>query len=227
MLITHKAIDRPRIVLVGVLMVIAVSIIAGYFTPVQRTPAINKAVVLVTIPYPGAQPVDVEEEITRKIEEALQALDKVDYIDSLSMRGASVTGVIFLDGVEAKRARDDVAHLVDQIRRELPLGREIQPIINHIDFESTPLMLVNLAGPPGCDERGLKRIAEDVQDELEAIEGVANTQLFGGREREIHVNVNPDLFAEYGLTIDQIRQALMSFHSSMPGGSLNTSEFDF
>ncbi len=227
MYISHKAIDHPRVVIVGVLMVIIMAIVAACFIPVQRTPAINTAVILVIIPYPGAQPTEVEDDITRKIEDALQELDNVDYIGSTSMRGSSVTNVIFLDGVEAKRARDDVAHLVDQVRALLPQGREIQPIIMHIDFESFPIMLVNLGGPDGFDERALKKIAEDVQDELEAITGVANTQLFGGRDREIHVNVNPDLFVQYGLSVGQIRQALADFHSRTPGGSLNTSEFDY
>jgi len=227
MYISRKAIDRPRMVLVGVLMVIALAIIAALYIPVQRTPAIDKAVVLVIVPYPGAQPTEVEDDITRKIEEALQELDKVDYVDSTSMRGSSVTCVVFLDGVPPKRARDDVAHLVDQVRRELqPLGREVQPLIRHIDFESVPLMLVNLSAK-GYDERILKQIAEDVQKDLETIEGVANTQLFGGREREIHVNVNPDLFVQYGLSVGDIRRALASFHSGMPGGSLNTSKFDY
>ena len=125
MLISRKAIDRPRAVIVGVLLVVAASVLAALNIPVQRTPAINTAVILVTIPYPGAQPTEVEEEITRKIEERLQGLDNVDQLSSTSMRGSSVTCVIFLDGVPAKRARDDVAHLVDQVRRELPLGREV------------------------------------------------------------------------------------------------------
>ena len=226
MYISHKAIDRPRVVIVTVLLVIALSVLAALYIPVQRTPAINTAVILVMVTYPGAQPVEVEEEITRKIEEALQKLNDVDFIASTSMRGSSVTQVIFLDGVSAKRARDDVAHLVNEVRRELPAGREVQPIITDIDFESAPIMLVNMSGPPGFDERALKQIAEDVQEELEAVKGVSNTQLFGGREREIHVNVNPDLFVEYGLSIGEILQAIRSFHSQMPGGSLNTGSFD-
>jgi len=227
MYISHKAIDRPRVVLVGVVLVVVLAVFSGWNIPVQRTPAINTAVVLVAVAYPGAQPREVEEQITRKIEEALQRLNNVDYLSSTSMRGSSVTQIIFMDGVDAKRARDDVAHLVDEVRRELPMGREVQPIITDIDFESAPIMLVNLSGPPGFDERALKQIAEDVQESLEGIRGVANTQLFGGREREIHVDVNPDLFVEYGLSIDQVRQALMNFHSELPGGALNTSEFDF
>ncbi len=228
MYISHKAIDHPRVVFVGVLMVTAMAALALMYIPVQRTPAINTAIVLVIIPYPGAQPTEVEEDITRKIEDALQGLDNVDYVGSTSMRGSSVTNIVFLEGVEAKRARDDVAHLVDQVRRELqPLGREVEPIITDIDFESFPIMLVNLAGPEGFDQRALKQIAEDVQDELEAIPGVANTQIFGGREREIHVNINPDLFVEHGLSLGDIRQALANFHTALPGGSLNTAEFDF
>lgn len=226
MYVSHKAIDRPRIVLIGVVLVVLLASMAATFVPVQLAPAINTAIVLVTVPYPGSEPTEAEEEITRKIEEALQGLDKVDKVQSTSMRGSSITSVIFLDGVGAKRARDDVAHLVDRVRSELPVGREIQPIITDIDFESLPLMLVNVSAPEGFDERALKQIAEDVKDEIETVEGVSNSQLFGGKEREIHVNVNPDLFAEYGLTVDQIRMALTNFHSKLPGGSLDTSQFD-
>ena len=212
--------------LVGVLIVILLALMAAINIPVQRTPAINTAVILVQVVYPGAQPNEVEEQITRKVEEALQRLNDVDFISSTSMRGASVTQVIFLDGVDGTRARDDVAHLVNEIRNELPLGREVQPIITEIDFESMPLMLVSMNGPPGFDERRLKELAEDVQEDLEGIQGVSNTQLFGGREREIHVNVIPDLFAQYDLSIGQVRAAIYDFHAEIPGGALNTSKFD-
>ena len=128
MYISHKAIDRPRVVIVITLVVIMASILAALGISVQRNPAINTAVVLVAVPYPGAKPTEVEEQITRKIEDTLQRLDKVDFIASTSMRNSSVTQIIFLDGVDPKRARSDVEHLVNEIRNELPVGREIQPI---------------------------------------------------------------------------------------------------
>ncbi len=85
--VSHKAIDRPRVVLVGVLLVVAATVMSAINIPVQRTPAINTAVILVQVVYPGAQPNEVEEKITRKIEEALQRLNDVDFISSTSMRG--------------------------------------------------------------------------------------------------------------------------------------------
>jgi multidrug efflux pump subunit AcrB len=226
MKISAKAIDNPRATIVGVLLVMLLAGVALFTIPVQRTPAIDLAVVLVAVPYPGAEPSEVEEQITRKIEDALQRLNKVDFIASNSMRGSSVTQVIFLDGVDPKRARDDVEHLINQIRNELPVRREVQPIITDIDFESVPLMLVNVSGPPGFDERALKQIAEDIQEDLNGISGVANTQLFGGREREIHVDANPDRLAEYGLSMNQLRQAIATAHAELPGGPLNTGEFN-
>lgn len=226
MQITNHAIDHPRIVGVVSALLILLAVISAFSIPVQRSPAINTAVILVTVPYPGSEPTDVENQITRKIEDALQRLNKVDFIASTSMRGASVTQIIFLDGVESKRARDDVEHLVNQVRRELPMGREVQPMITEIDFESAPIMLVTIAGPTGFDERALKQVAEDVQDELEAINGVANTQIFGGREREIHVNVDPDLAMQYGVSMSDIRNALTTAHVEMPGGVLGSSVFD-
>jgi len=208
-------------------MVMLLAALAAMLIPVQRTPAINTAVVLVTIPYPGAQPTEVEDDVTRRIEDSLARLKDVDKMLSLSLRGSSVINIIFEDGVPAEQAEADVKQLVDEVRAQLPAGREVEPIITSIDFESLPLMLVSLSGPPGFDERALRQIAEDVQDELEAISGVANSQLFGGREREIHVDVNPDLMAAYDLTLDDILLAVGNFHSARPGGSFDTGQFDY
>ncbi|WDI41181.1 efflux RND transporter permease subunit [Bremerella sp. P1] len=227
MKISAGAIDQPRFVIVCTMILMVAVVMVALNIPVQRTPAISKAVVLVAVPYPGAQPVEVEEQITSKIEDALQKLKNVDFIASTSMRGSSVTQIIFLDGVDPDQARGEVKDLVDEIRRDLPVAREVQPSVTDIDFENTPLMLVNMTAPKGFDEAALKTLAEEVQEELETIQGISNTQLFGGRERELHVNVNVDLAAEYGLTLGDFRRALANFHAEMPAGELDTGTFDF
>lgn len=224
--ISDTAIDHPRVVLVGTILVLLMALYAGSFSPVQRSPAITKAVVLVAIPYPDAQPGEAENEIARKVEEALVELQGVDFIASTSLRGSSVTQVVFLDGVEPKEAKREVKDLVDRIRNELPLGREVQPRVAEIDFENMPLMVVNIQPPAGFDERALKVIAEDVQEQIETVDGVANTQLFGGKEREIHVDINPDLMTQYGLTLGQLRQSLSDFHAEVPAGEFTTGEYD-
>lgn len=226
MKLSEGAVEHPRIVLIGTILVLLLALYAAVFTPVQRTPAITKAVVLVAVPYPDSQPAEAENEIARKIEDALNELQSVDFIASTNMRGSSVTQIIFLDGVKPDDARREVKDLVDRIRNELPLGREVQPIVTDIDFENMPLMLVNIEPPPGFDERALKTIAEDVQEQLETVDGVANTQLFGGKEREVQVNIYPDRMAEYGVTLAQVRQALADFHAEVPAGAFTTKQFD-
>ena len=226
MRLSSQAIDRPRLVLVLTLLVLLLALYSAIFTPVQRAPAINTAVVIVAIPYPDAQPTEAENEIARKVEDVLGELQSVDFIASTSMRGACVTQVIFLDGVDPDEARREVKDLVDRIRNELPLGREVQPVVTKIDFENLPLMLVTVTGPKGLDERALKQTAEDIEDQILSVDGVANTQLYGGKEREIHVNVNPDLMIQYGLTLAEIRQALQEFNAKIPAGALDTQQFD-
>ena len=226
MQISNAAIDRPRMVAVLTILVLLMAVYAAMFTPVQLEPAISKAVILVVIPYPDAQPTEAENEIARKVEDALGELQSVDFLASTSMRGTAVTQIIFLDGVTPDDARREVKDLVDRIRNELPAGREVQPIITDVDFANLPLMLVNMTPPEGFDERALKVIAEDVQDQIETVDGVANTQLFGGKEREIQVNVNPDLATEYGVTLPELRQALAAFHAEIPAGAFQTSHFD-
>ncbi len=226
MKISNYAIERPRLVTVCTVLVMLMAVFACVFTPVQRSPAITKAVVLVAIPYPDSQPSESENEIARKVEDALNELQSVDYIASTNMRGSSITQVVFLDGVDPDDARREVKDLVDRIRNELPTGREVQPVITDIDFENMPLMLVSITAPEAVDDRTLKVIAEAVQEQLEEVEGVANTQLFGGKEREIHVNVFPDRMVQYGVTWGQLRQAMADFHAEIPAGAFTTGEFD-
>jgi len=224
--LSSQAIDHPRFVVMATIMVLLLALYSAMFTPVQRTPAITKAVVLVAIPYPDAQPSESENEIARKVEEALTELQSVDFIASTSLRGASITQIMFLDGVDPDDARREVKDLIDRIRNELPVGREVQPDVREIDFDSAPLMLVTLTGPPGFDERSLKEIAEEVEERVASVDGIANTQLFGGKERELHVNVNPDLMAQYGLTLGQLRQALADFNAKIPAGAFDTAQID-
>jgi len=226
MQISSQAIDHPRFVLMATILVLLMALYAALLIPVQRTPAITKAVVLVAIPYPDAQPSEAENEIARKVEDVLNELQSVDFIASTSLRGASITQIIFLDGVDPDEARREVKDLIDRIRNELPVGREVQPDVRAIDFDSAPLMLVTLSGPAGFDERALKQIAEEVEERIAAVDGIANTQLFGGKERELHVNVNPDLMAQYGLTLGQLRQSLLDFNAEVPAGSLDTAHID-
>ena len=228
MKISNSAIDHPRIVIIATALTIAMAFLAAMNISVQRTPAITTAVIMVAVPYPGALPTETEVQITREIEEALARLNNVDFITSTSMRGSSVTQIMFLDGVDADTARGEVKDLVDEVRSELPdIFRDIEPSVTKIDFENSPLMLVNLTAPQDFDQRALKEIAEEVQDEIEAVPGISTTQLFGGLEREIHVDVNVDLAAQYGLTIMDVRNALSAVHAELPGGQMDTGVFDY
>lgn len=226
MKLTEQAIDNPRTVFVCCTLVLLLAVLAAVYTPVQVTPAITKAVVLVAVPYPDSLPAESENEIARKVEDALSELQSVDFLASTSMRGSSITQIVFLDGVEPDDAERKVKDLIDRVRNELPTGREVQPTVKKIDFENTPLMLVNLTPRREMDDRELKRIADEVKEQLETVEGVANSQLFGGKEREIQVNVNPDLMIQYGVSLAQVRQAIADFHAEVPAGEFTTGQFD-
>ena len=205
--------------MVVTLVVMVAAVLAVFNTAVERTPSVTLPVVMVAVPYPGAQPDEVERDISRKIEDQLAQLDEVDYITSTSMRGSGVTQIVFQDHVAIDQARTDVQNLIDQIRRELPQARDVEPIVTDISFDDLPMILINITGEMG--PRKLKEIAEDVSKELEIIPGVAEAEVFGGLEREIHVNVDADLLMQYGLTLDDIRQVLQESNTSLPAGSLS------
>lgn len=225
MKISEKAVDRPRVVIVGALLVLSLAALAALKIPIERTPPITLPVVLVAVPYPGAQPAEVERDVTRKIEDQLSRLDDVDYITSTSMRGSSVTQIVFLEGIDVDQARTDVQNLVDEIRRELPQGREVEPQVTDISFDDFPIILITISGD--ASQRDLKEIAEDIGEEIETIPGVASAEVFGGLEREVHVNVDGDLLMQYGLTLDDVQNTLVAYNRGLPAGSLLNNRFEF
>jgi multidrug efflux pump len=207
------------------MLVIIIGGLGAYFAmPREAAPDVTIPVVVVSTPYYGVTPSDIETLVTRPLEKELKDLKDVDEMQSTSSEGVSIITITFEPNVEIEDALQKTREKVDKARPELPPDAE-DPILTEINFSEFPIMLVNLHGE--ADLLQLKGLAEDIQDELETVPGVLDVTLSGGVEREVRVMVDPDKLKYYGLSLNEVTGALQREHVNLPGGSIDVGSLKY
>ena len=185
--IADFCIDHPP--LIGVLLIVV--LIAGAFAasqnPIESMPDITIPVVIVTVPYPGVGPEEMEAEITKELEEALATLEDLDYIESWTSEGLSTIVITFVAGGDLDEAVDEIQKTVDRVKTEFPEDA-LDPTVTELNFSNLPIVQVTVAG--GIDPCELKATAEFIESEIKRIDGIGNTVMYGGIDRELTVAVD-------------------------------------
>lgn len=211
--ITELFITRYRMTYLLILLV-AVAGVSSYFTmPREQLPEIVLPFVIVSTSYSGASPEDVETLVTDEIESAISDMDSVEYIESTSNLGYSQVIVQFDSESDMDLKEILVTNELSKII--LPEGAN-DPMIMGFATSEIPLMNISVTGD--YNQYTLTKIAEDIQSEIEKVNGVGNVELSGGLEREIHIYVDPARLVNYGLSINSIRTSLMNANVNQPIG---------
>ncbi|MEC7131508.1 MAG: efflux RND transporter permease subunit, partial [SAR324 cluster bacterium] len=214
---SHIAIRNP----IFIFIIVVVISLWGYMSyrqiPREAAPDIQIPLLIVTIPFPGASPEDVESLITNKAEQELQTIKNLKEIKSTSSEGVSALTLEFTSDFDITEARIKVREKMDMIKPEFPEDAEDYSI-NEINLSERPLMILNLAGDMGL--LALTNLADDVKEEIEGIPGILEVRRAGGLEREIRVYVNPDKLSYYSLDLNQVSNAISSENTNLPGGSV-------
>ncbi|MFN3596394.1 MAG: efflux RND transporter permease subunit [Rubricoccaceae bacterium] len=216
--IIDLAIRNRTAILVLVAAIVVGGLIAYLQLPKESQPQIEFATIIVTTVYPGASPDDIESLITREIEREVATISGIDVLRSTSTEGVSTVVVEFLPDKDIQEAKTEVRDRVDLAKTRFPPDVE-EPLVNDIDFSQFPVLTVNLLTEGSLVQ--LRRVAEELQDELESLPGVQEVDLIGGLEREVQVNVNLTALQGYNLTIDDIVGAIQGENTNVPGGSLD------
>lgn len=216
--LSDLSIKRP----VTMIMLTVAMMIFGFVSlprlSIDLMPDLNFPVAVVVTSVDGGSPSEVEKLVTKPIEDALATVSDLDTIQSISMEGASQVILMFNWGTDLDQATLDMREKVDQVRGALPDSAKA-PRVLRIDPNSTPIIQFAVTGNQDINQ--LKKLAEDmIQSRLERIDGVASASISGGQDRIIDVTVDPAKLAAYGLTLDQIQQALASSNQSGSGGSV-------
>lgn len=218
--LTRLSIERPLTVLMGILGVVLMGAVAYTYLKVDRLPPISFPFVSVTVSYPQAAAQDVEELVTKPVENALSGLAGASSISSTSSEGRSVVRVQFDEGVDATLAALDVERRVARIRSRLPSDAG-EPSVQKADPNEFPVMNVALTGAP-LDQL-FDLAVNQIQPQLQSVLGVASVNISGGLQRELQVKVDYAKLAAYNVSVQQVSSALASANVTAPVGTLQQS----
>jgi HAE1 family hydrophobic/amphiphilic exporter-1 len=200
------------------LAVILLGVISFFRLPIDLLPDVSYPRLVVYTSYPDVAPAEVERLVTEMVESRAAAVPGVERVTSMSREGVSLVTLRFAWGTDMDFAMLNVREQLDLIRDGLPESAS-RPRILRVDPESEPILSISVAG--GADLWETKELAETVfRRRLEQLDGVAQAAVTGGLDREIQVEVDPDLLSAYGVELSQVAGALEGANYSAPGGTI-------
>lgn len=216
------SIKRPT--LVAVLFTILT--LGGLFSYTQLgyelIPKFEVNVVTISTVYPGASPSEIENTVTKKIEDAVSSLENIKKIESKSYESFSMVMVQLNAGTDTDLALNDAQRKVNAILKDLPDDAD-PPSLVKFSLDDLPVVTI-AATAQMTDTEFFDLLDNKIQPVLSRVPGVAQVNLIGGREREIQVNLNQDKLEGYGLSILQVNQFIQQSNLDFPTGSLKTRE---
>lgn len=219
MTITEISIKRPALVTIFFIALAVMGVIGYMKLGVDLLPKMDFPFISVITVYPGAGPAEIEDLVTKPIEEAVAATSNLDNVRSFSNEGFSVVLGQYLLTANADQAAADVQRRVDQIRSKLPKDADV-PKIQKNDISAAPILRIALTSTV-LSPTELYQLAKDkLKARLESTEGVAQVDISGGRERQIKINVDNDKLRSYNLSILQVQSALTRENLDFPTGSV-------
>ncbi|HKI84060.1 MAG TPA: efflux RND transporter permease subunit, partial [Candidatus Krumholzibacteria bacterium] len=225
MKITRLAIRKGMTTLALMAVVSILGVVSYLGLPRESTPDVKIPYVIVTAPYRGTSPQDMENIVTRKLEKQLKSLDKLKEMTSYSNEGNSTVVLEFTPDVEMSDALQKVRDAVEMAKPDLPQDVKDDLVVRELSADQWPIMRVVLAGD--YDPVALKQVAEDLQDRLEQVKGVLSVDLLGGVEREVKVEVDPDRLRFYGLGLKDVRDAIADENITLPGGEISIGTYEY
>jgi CzcA family heavy metal efflux pump len=220
----NLAIDNSVAVYIMLLLIVIVGFISYTSMPREAAPDISIPIIIVNVPYPGVSPSDIEGLVVQQLERDLQSLADVKQITSVSKEGMGTVRVEFNTGVDIDEALRRVRDKVSSAKPNLP-GDILEPIVSEINISEFPIMYVNVGGDVGLAR--LKKVAEDLQDQIESIPGVLRADLNGGLQPEIQVNCDVYRLKAYQIGFDDVVNAIRGENLSIPGGSIDDGRQSF
>jgi len=203
-------------------MMIFALIVLGLFSYIKLNvdlyPDVDIPFVIVTTVLPGAGPEQIETDVTKKIEDAVNPVAGVDYIQSTSQENMSIIVIAFKLEIDGKSAAQDVREKIAAIRAKLP-DETKDPVIQRYDAQSFPIFSITVSGSRPARE--ITTFTKDVvKKRLENIPGVGSVDLVGGAEKEVQIEIDASRLEAYNLSIQDVINCVGTQNVEIPGGNL-------
>ncbi len=216
--ITNGALKNKNTIFLLTLLLAVFGIFSYRTLPKELFPDVVIPIVMVQTIYPGNPPIDIENLITRPLENEINTIPGIEELSSTSSQDNSTIFVEFETDIDIEVALQDVKDAVDRVRGDLPDDLPADPTVMDIDFSEFPIVNVNLSGDFSLNE--LKRFADYLEEEFEAIPEISKIEITGIDEREVQINVNPLVMDSYQISFTDIENAIAQENISIAGGSV-------
>lgn len=218
------SVQHPIFTIMSVLIVMILGGVSLSRLPIDLMPDITYPTLSVTTTYENASPEEIEELVTRPVEEAVSVVPGVEEVTSVSAEGVSQIRVTFTWGTDLDAAASDIRDRLDRAVPRLPDDAE-RPTLRKFDLASFPILILGASSK--LDPIQMRRIIDDqIKYRIERLPGVAAVDVHGGLDREIHVNLSADKIKALGLPLERVLSRIKAENVNVPAGTLERGNLD-
>lgn len=225
MLLSDLSIKQPVFATMLMVGLVVLGIFSYKELPTDLFPKVDLPVASVRTLYPGVSPETVETEVTKRIEEAVNPIQGVRHISSITSEGFSSILIEFELGTNIYSAAQDVRSKVSALRRDFPAGVE-EPVIERLDPSELPVLSLSVKSDQLTPKQLTSLVEKVISKRLENIEGVGSLTIVGGQRREIQILLDVDRMKSYALTVPEVVTALRRENLEVPAGKIEHGRLD-
>ena len=217
---TRLAISRPVLIWMALTAIAVLGLRAYTRLPAELNPKVDIPTLTVTTLYPGAEPPQVETQLSKPLEDAVGTVPGVRDVYSSSQSGLSIISMDFQVGTNLDVVAAEVRGRVEAVRAQLP-PESRPPVVAKLDINALPILYLGLECP-SLSLQQLRALADNtLRPRLERVAGVATVRVIGGEQREIHVAIDAHRLAPLGLTIADVVNSIKAGGHDVPGGDIS------
>lgn len=218
------SIKRPTFITAVLVIVVILGLLSYRSMSVRMFPDVEFPYVLILTQYPGAGPVEIEQLVSRPLEDAISGISGLKHVNSISQDNFSVVFGEFEIAKDPDLALQEVKDKVGEARWNLPDDIK-EPVIRKIDPDSMPIVMMSLKAD--MEPKKLYDFATEViSNEFSRVSGVSKVEVWGGTKREIHVNIDKNKLKEHELTLSAVSGRIQANSLNIPAGKVSKGAMD-
>lgn len=217
--ISKFSIKRPVFTLVTMFIVLILGAVSLFKIPITLIPDLNPPIGVVVTSYPGASPTEVNEKVTKPLEQSLATLPGIKKVQSTSMESSNLIILEFNWSTDMDKVQTDILQRIDLVPLPDDAGKP-----SFLKFDPSQFPVIQLALAAQNDTVDVRQIAESLEQELKRTDGVASVTVSGKIVEEIQIELDPAKLEQQNLTQADVVQLVQASNISMPGAELNTDE---
>lgn len=221
-MLSKWSVEHPVAAVMLVLSFIALGLISIMRIGQELYPRIDFPAISVSTIYPGASPADVEEKVTKVIEEAVSSIPGVQQVQSDSSENISSVAIMLAYGTNVQESLNKIRNEIDKVKRMLPAEVEA-PTAAAFNLSSMPVLSASLYGDLPLHDIS-KYATDNIENKLKQVNGVASVDITGISENQIVIDLDPAKMKEFEITTEQVQGAISLYDLSMPLGKIETSD---